>query len=121
MRTSGIALLVVLLIGCGKKEVSFRTDIQPMLNNRCVQCHGAEKPAGKVMLTTYESLVSSTVSRWKKPVVIPGNPGDSWLYLRTGTTQPHFRMPPDTLTVVPLTDKEIELIGRWIQQGAKNN
>ena len=121
MRASGIAFLVFLLIGCGRKEVSYRNDIQPLLNNRCVQCHGAENPAAKVTLTSYESLMSSTVTRWKKPVVVAGDPSDSWLYLRTGTTQPHFRMPPDTLSVVPLTEKEIEMIGMWIQQGAKNN
>lgn len=121
MRIAGIAILALLLIGCGKKEVSYRTDIQPMLISRCVQCHGADKPSGKVMLTSYESLMSSTVSRWKKPVVIAGNPSDSWLYLRTGTTQPHFRMPPDTVAVVPLTEQEIEMIGKWIMQGAKNN
>ncbi len=121
MRVFCLGILIVLVIGCGRKEISYRTDIQPLLNNRCVQCHGADKPAGKVTLTSYETLMSSTVSRWKKPVVVAGNPSDSWLYLRTGTSQPHFRMPPDTLTIVPLTEKEIEMIGKWIMQGAKNN
>ncbi len=121
MKVFAFGILVIVVVGCGKKDISYRNDIQPMLNNRCVQCHGTDKPAGKVGLTSYEVLMSATVSRWKKPVVVPGNPSDSWLFLRTGTTQPHFRMPPDSITVAPLTEKEIEMIGKWIMQGAKNN
>ena len=121
MRTLGIVLLVVLVIGCGRKPVSFHDNIQPILNSRCLKCHGIDKAAGHILLTSYDNVMNSRATKWKKPIVVAGNPSESWLYLRTGTTQPHFRMPPDTLTITPLTEKEIELIGRWILQGAKNN
>lgn len=121
MRTLGIVLLAFLLIGCSRKQVSFHDDIQPILNNHCVQCHGTANPGANIVLTSYDSVMSARVPKWKKPIVIPENPPESWLYLRSGTSQIHFRMPPDTSMVKPLTEKEVEMIGRWIQQGAKNN
>ncbi len=121
MRTSAMVLLTCLFVGCGHKSVSYQTDIQPVLNQRCVQCHSAQNPSASIVLTGYDSLMSAKVTKWKKPIVVAGNASESWLYLSCGTTQSHFRMPPDTLGLVALNDKEIELIGRWIQDGAKNN
>jgi uncharacterized membrane protein len=121
MRTFATILLVLLVVGCGRKPVSFHNDIQPILNDHCIQCHGTEKPAANIVLTAYDSVMSATVTKWKKPIVVAGKPSESWLYLRTGTTQPHFRMPPDTLSITPLTEEQIELIGKWILQGAKDN
>jgi uncharacterized membrane protein len=121
MRLAVVILLVVLVASCGKKPVSYQNDIQPILNANCIQCHGTDHPAASVVLTSYDSVMSAKVTKWKKPIIVAGNPSESWLYLRTGTTQPHFRMPPDTLSMTPLTDQQLELIGKWIQQGAKNN
>ncbi len=121
MRIAAIALLTLLLVGCGRKTVSYQNDIQPVLNQRCTQCHSAQNPAANIVLTSYDSLMNAKVTKWKKPIVIAGNASESWLYLSCGTTQSHFRMPPDTLGLVALNEKEIDLIGRWIQQGAKNN
>jgi uncharacterized membrane protein len=121
MRAFGILLLASFLIGCGQKPISYRDQIQPILNNRCVSCHGADKPAARIVLTSYENLMSSRATKFKKPIVIAGNLSESWLYLRSGTDQPHFRMPPDTSRIAPLPKNEVELIGKWILQGAKNN
>lgn len=121
MRTASIVLLTFLCIGCRRKPVSFHDDVQPILVARCINCHGNENPAAKIALATYDNLMNSKVPKWKKPIVIPGDPTESWLYLSSGTNQAHFRMPPDTLGFVPLTEKEVDLIGKWIQQGAKNN
>lgn len=121
MRIFGILVLASLLLGCGQKPVSYREQIQPILNNRCVSCHGAERATGNIVLTSYENLMSSKATAGKKPIVIAGNLSESWLYLRSGTDQPHFRMPPDTSSINPLPKNEVELIGKWILQGAKNN
>ena len=121
MKTFGICLLVIFIISCNKKQISFSADIQPLLSERCVGCHGDANPAGKIVLTSYDSLMSSRAFAHKTPIVVPGNASESWLYLRTGTNQMHYRMPPDTTNVIPLTQKEVLLIGKWIQEGAKNN
>ena len=124
MRLVCIVLLVFILAGCGEKAsepVSFRTQIQPILNDRCVRCHGAEQTLGKIVLTSYESVMTSRTHPGKKRLVVPDTLSESWLYILSATDQPHYRMPPDTSKVTPLPKTELDLMARWILQGAKNN
>jgi hypothetical protein len=121
MRILGILVLMCVLIGCGQKPVSFQAQIQPILNDRCVSCHNAEKAPDRIVLTSYDSLMNSQATRWKKPIVVPGKPSESWLYLVCETDQQHFRMPPDTERIDNIPKNEVVLIGKWILQGAKNN
>ena len=124
MRPISLIFLVCLMAGCSKKApepVSYATQIQPILNERCVTCHSVERAEGKIILGSYEGLMTSRILPGKKPLVIPGEHLKSWLYILCSTDQPHYRMPPDTLKLTPLPHKELELIAHWIAQGAKNN
>ena len=121
MRLCSALLLAFILLGCGKKSISYQEQIQPILNNRCVKCHGGESQYGKVVLTSYEALMNSRSASGKDVLVIPGSPNESRLYNLSGTNQAHFRMPPDTSDVTPLPKEELELLHKWILQGAKNN
>jgi len=124
MRLSVMILLIALLVGCGKKApepVSYRDQIQPILNNRCVSCHGTERAEGKIVLTSYETLMSSRIFPGKKPLVTAGEYRKSWLYILCSTDQTHYRMPPDTLDLTLLPKAELLLISEWITQGANNN
>ena len=49
--------------------------------------------------------------------IVPGKPEDSLLYQRITATTPARRMPPER-SHKTLTAKQIETIGRWIQEGA---
>lgn len=51
-----------------------------------------------------------------KPAIIPGRPKASEMYRRIVETNPEIRMPPEGN---PLSQREIDLISRWIDQGAK--
>ncbi len=123
MRLVTVLLLTVsLFFGCGnKKEVSFREDIQPILKERCVQCHGTEVQQGRVTMATYQALMDSRTRSGRKPPVVPGNPNESRLYILIATNQVEFRMPPDTSRIPPLAPDQVKQIGRWIMQGAKDN
>jgi uncharacterized membrane protein len=122
VRPLGILFLAILLIGCGgKKPVSFKDQIQPILNNRCVKCHGTDVHRRNVVMTSYETFMNSRTASGKEPLVIPGNPAQSRLYILCATSQAHFRMPPDTSNITPLPPAELELLGKWIMQGAKDN
>jgi hypothetical protein len=121
MRQFGCLLLACIVFGCGQKPVSYRDQIQPVLNTRCVKCHGGEMTLGKISLTSYESLMSSKTISGKQPLVYPGSPTESRLYILCATNQAHFRMPPDTSAITPLPGPELELLAKWITQGAKNN
>jgi len=119
-----VLLLACLLAGCGQqgpKPVSYRDQIQPILNERCVRCHGAEIAHGKIVLTSYETLTESRTVSGKKRLVVPENASESWLYILSATNQPHFRMPPDSSSFTPVPKNELELLANWIAQGAKNN
>lgn len=123
MRILYALLIGLLFVGCGKKDqpVSFREQIQPILQTKCASCHGDESAEGKIVLTSYEAVMNSRTVKGKKPLVVPENLSESWLYVLSGTDQPHFRMPPDTSHITPLPKDELLALGRWILQGAKNN
>jgi hypothetical protein len=114
-------ILVVLIVGCGKKSVSFKEQIQPILTARCTQCHGTDIARGKIVMATYASFMNSRTVSGKEPLVVPGNPYQSRLYILCETNQPHFRMPPDTSSVTPLPAAELDLLRHWITEGAKDN
>ena len=122
MRYTPILIILVLVAGCGKKQpVSFKSQIQPILNARCTQCHGTDIARGKIVMSSTSFMNSHTISG-KEPLVVPGNPYQSRLYILCETNQPHFRMPPDTSrSTAPLPPGELELLRHWIAEGAKDN
>ena len=124
MRLLALLIGISLLGGCGRKEmkpISYHDQIQPILNSRCLECHGTEQPRGNIVLTSYETLMSSRTFPGKKPLVRAQEPAKSWLYIVCATDQPHYRMPPDTSTVVALPKEELQLLAQWIEEGAKKN
>jgi hypothetical protein len=121
VRYASILIIVTLIAGCGRKPVSYREQIQPVLNARCTQCHGTEVSRGKIVMSSYASFMNSRTVSGKEPLVAPGNPYKSRLYILCETNQPHFRMPPDTSSVTPLPAAELDLLRHWITEGAKDN
>lgn len=121
MRILIVVLIAVLLVGCGHKTVSYREQIQPILNARCTKCHATETRRVKIVLTSYDDFMNSRTVSGKEPLVVPENPYQSRLYILCSTSQAHFRMPPDTSSITPLPTEELDLVRKWILQGAKNN
>ena len=109
-----------LMAGCGEKEVqrlSYHTDIKPILDQHCVECHkeggkGTEKSG--LLLDSYAATMRGTKFG---PVVIPGQAINSSLYrLIAGKADPSIRMPHDA---DPLPESTVNTIRDWIDQGAK--
>ena len=91
--------------------VSYRRDIQPILDGECVSCHGGQ--AG-LYLDSYDNLM---VGGAGGKIVIPGDPQASELVRSIkGLGQP--LMPPGA---VPLESPEIDKIVTWIAEGSPNN
>lgn len=96
-------------------RVSFSGQIVPLFTaNGCPGCHGG---TNNLTVTPYASLMLGTSSNG--PVVTPYN-GEGSVIVRKvrGTAGFGNRMPQGG---APLSDANIELIARWIKQGAKNN
>ena len=70
-------------------RVSFATDVQPILDMNCVACHQAAAPEHDLVLETglsYQSMVGRTAVEVKMPVVLAGNPQQSYLYHKIAGT-----------------------------------
>ncbi len=125
-----LALLTPVLycVGCGQGDVSYAQDIQPLFDNYCVSCHAGSGEGAQVseyLMTDYDNVMKGTKHG---PVVVAGSRMSSALYLVVaGKTAPEIRMPPHTDESFAegrgfmLSAGQIESIGLWIDQGAKNN
>jgi hypothetical protein len=123
----GFFSLCILLSGC-ERQVSFSDDIQPIFQASCVACHdmSAEGYATSgFSLGDYESVMKGTNFG---PVVIAKSSISSTLYLViAGKTSPEIHMPPhhDNALAegrgVPLSEHQIKMVQKWIDQGAQNN
>jgi len=91
--------------------VSFSKDIQPILEQNCLRCHGQAMQSSRLDLSTREGAMRGG-ARW--PAIVPGQAEDSFLYrLVAGLDKP--AMP---LNGNKLTDAQIVAIKNWIDQGA---
>lgn len=121
-----VATLAV-VSGCSK-EVSYNQDVKPIISASCLECHdgkGEGSEESGLILVTYDDLMQGTKFG---QVVVPGDSESSTFFrLIAHKADPKIQMPPhhkDTLAsrqMSPLSDKQIELIKVWIDQGAKNN
>jgi mono/diheme cytochrome c family protein/DNA-binding beta-propeller fold protein YncE len=96
------------------KPVSFIHDVAPLLKESCFGCHGAKNPKGKLDMTRYAALRRGGT---KDDPVAEGKPEDSYL-IDVLTATDKKRMPPlDSGDALP--KEKIDLIARWIKEGAK--
>ena len=109
-----ISLLGIYSCGTDTERISYNKDIRPILNENCLACHGGIKQFGDFSLLFEEDVYLATESG--KPPIVPGNRNKSELFKRISHHDPEYRMPQDA---GPLNQEQIELIGKWIDQGAK--
>jgi mono/diheme cytochrome c family protein len=94
------------------EPVEFQRDIRPLLSDRCFACHGPDAAQRQA------DLRIDLEEGAKVSVIVAGDPNSSELYARISSDDPDYRMPPAS-TGKTLSPKQIELIRRWIEQGAK--
>ncbi|HZR25085.1 MAG TPA: c-type cytochrome domain-containing protein, partial [Vicinamibacterales bacterium] len=105
-----IALLVALAAQAPAK-IDFVRDVQPILRERCVSCHGPDLRMGGLRLDRRaDALRGGTQTD-----IGPGNADGSRLYHRVAGTAFGQQMPPTGA----LTDDQIDIIREWIDQGAE--
>lgn len=96
--------------------VSFRSEIAPLLQRRCATCHNEENAKGHYRLDTFHLLRKAGDSEF--PPVVDGKADESELYRLLLEPSPEDRMPQKA---EPLPPEEIELIKRWLNEGAKSD
>jgi hypothetical protein len=94
--------------------VEFSRDIQPILNQNCVACHGGVRQKNGVSFIFREEALGTGKSG--RRTIVPGNPDASEFMARLTTTDPEARMPYHG---PPLPPQQIALMRQWIKEGAK--
>jgi ankyrin repeat protein/mono/diheme cytochrome c family protein len=103
--------LAPLLPAQTRAKVDFRTEIQPLFQQHCIECHGPSQQMGGMRLDRRSSAMGIRGGT----TIGPGNAEGSRLYLRLAGARAGQRMPPTG----PLSPDQINLIKTWIDQGAE--
>ncbi|MCH2212421.1 MAG: PSD1 and planctomycete cytochrome C domain-containing protein [Fuerstiella sp.] len=98
--------------------VDFSRDILPLLSDNCFKCHGPDEAnrQAELRLDKHESAVTALASGLT--AVVPGNSGDSELFVRVSSDDPDLKMPPPD-SGKKLSETQIGLIKEWIDGGAE--
>ncbi|RMG68878.1 MAG: DUF1553 domain-containing protein [Bacteroidetes bacterium] len=100
-------------VGAASRQVDFNTQIRPILNGKCLSCHGGVKANGGLNLMYRDAALRGGDSG--EPAILPGDPAAGTLMDRVLHDDPELRMPYEQ---PPLSEEEIDLLRRWIAQGA---
>ncbi len=94
--------------------VRYNRDIRPILSDKCFFCHGFDekKREAGLRLDTREGALN-------KNAIVPGKPAQSELLKRVTTKDAGDHMPPAKSKLASLTTAEVELLRRWIAEGAQ--
>ncbi|HYV29331.1 MAG TPA: DUF1553 domain-containing protein, partial [Candidatus Eisenbacteria bacterium] len=99
-------------------KVDFNRDIRPIFSDICSACHGPDdnKRKAGLRLDVKESAFKPTKSG--AVPIVPGDTKNSELLKRVTSTDDDERMPPPK-SGKKLTTAQIDLLRRWIEQGAE--
>ena len=96
------------------EPIDYNTEVKPILNKKCISCHGGVKKKAGFSLLFQEEALAATASG--KPAIIPGDAKHSEMIRRLHLTDPEERMP---YQADALTKDEIEILTRWVDEGAR--
>ncbi len=103
--------------GPAREPIRYDRDIRPILADRCFRCHGNDenKRQGKLRIDGFEG---ATADRGGYAALAPGSPESSELWRRVTEKDPEERMPPLKSNRRALSADELDLVRRWIEEGA---
>lgn len=96
-------------------SINFATQIKPILEKSCYECHGAEKKKGSFRLDDRALALKGGESGL--PAIVPGKSAESRLMKLVAREDPDSAMPPSADKA--LNREQIALLKQWIDQGAK--
>ena len=116
----GFVAILALLVTPGRAAdgpIKFNRDIRPLLSDNCFACHGPDRNKRKadLRLDTKDGLLGNGNDH--HGVVVATKPAESELIRRLTSDDPTLRMPPEE-SGKKLTPSEIELLMRWVKEGA---
>ena len=127
----GILCIILLSQGCRDStseienmaiadKIDYNFHVRPILSDKCFFCHGpdANKREADLRLDTEEGLYALLKDNDTQHAIVKGAPENSEVYRRVTTEDISEIMPPPESNL-SLTEREIQIIEKWIQQGAE--
>ena len=91
-----------------RSKIDFAHQILPIFRNRCAECHTNGVYQGAFSIETGDAVRSAGA-------IVPGDADSSELFARITSGEKDYRMPP---TGDALSTEQVELVRRWINEGA---
>ncbi|MDQ2899461.1 MAG: DUF1553 domain-containing protein [Acidobacteriota bacterium] len=92
--------------------IDFDRDIRPIFSDNCFSCHGPDEK--RRMANLRLDLKDDALAK----VIVAGDSSKSKLFQRISAPTKGRRMPPPSATTT-LSEKQVDLVRQWIDQGAK--
>jgi hypothetical protein len=121
-RWKRLLIAALLLLGLGvlcwcvakpEHRVDYNADVKPIINAKCITCHGGVRAKGGFSLLFREDAFAKTESG--RPAIVPGDPDHSEMIRRITNVDPEVRMP---YKHAPLSKEEIDILREWVKEGA---
>src|ERR1043165_9023684 len=100
------------------RAVNFNRDVRPILSDACFHCHGPDKVKRKAAVH-FDTEEGARIDLGGYFAIVPGRPEQSELLKRVASNDPAKRMPPPSSGHAALKPAQIDLMRRWIAEGAK--
>src|SRR2546423_7126701 len=119
-RIVAICILACVAAARADERVDFTHDVQPILADNCYFCHGPDgnKRKADLRLDMLDPKLGPFAEREGYSILVPGKLDDSVLIMRITSDDPDAHMPPAKANR-HLSDRQIEVIKQWVEQGAK--
>ncbi len=95
-------------------RLRFNRDVRPILSDKCFFCHGPDASKRKADLR-----LDDRISVIDSGAIVPGKPDESEILRRVLSDNTDERMPPAATKLERLSDQEIAILKRWIDEGAE--
>ncbi|MCH2101275.1 MAG: PSD1 and planctomycete cytochrome C domain-containing protein [Planctomycetes bacterium] len=109
-----VALLFSNPGGERRAEIDFLRQVKPILAEKCLECHGPDDPEADLRLDTADGAFADLGGY---AAVVPGDRENSEIWYRITTDDEREQMPPVEHGRA-LTSEEVDVLGRWIDEGA---
>ena len=102
------------------ENISYNFDVKPILSDKCYTCHGPDPKSvkGNLRLDISDHWYRISDANPNKQIIFSGKVSNSELVDRIRSTKASHQMPPPETNLF-LTEREKQIIEKWIEQGAK--
>ena len=97
-----------------RATVSFRKDIFPLLERRCFKCHQGRNSSAGYRLDLLDEILGETNG---EPLALPGKAAGSRIVMAVSASVDSDRRMPPKGKGDPLSEKEVDLIRTWVNEG----